>query len=429
MYYRLQGELDRGLNANLRARSADIALLMRNADGATSVARLPASDETIAQVLDTSGRVLDATRSLAGASALTSAQRTSALRGPTFVDHPLLRGTDEKIRLLAQTLNIGNRRRIVVVGAALEGRNEALASLRREFLVALPLAVVLATAGAFVLASAVLRPVRALRRGAEAITRTGPGARLSEPRTHDEIGELARTLNAMLARLEATSERERRFVADASHELRAPLTLVQSELEVTLNGPRRLAPYRRALQEAEREIAGLVQLANDLLLLARADEDRLALRPEQIQPRMILDSTARRFAQRAAAQGREIHIEHADDSLVEVDRLRIEQALANLVENALRHGRGDVTLHARRAAGMLEFAVRDAGEGMPPLFAPQAFERFTRADAARHGPGAGLGLAIVDLVARAHGGETFIEQDTTHCEIGIRIPVAGASSA
>ena len=428
MYSRLQSELDRGLNASLNARSADIALLMRNRDGAASIGRLPASDETIAQVLDARGHVLDATRSLAGVSALTSAQRASALRGPTFVDHPLVRGTDEKLRLLARTVRIGGRRRIIVVGGTLEGRNEALAGLRREFLVALPLAVLLATAGAFVVASAVLRPVRVLRRGAEAITRTGPGARLAEPRTHDEIGQLARTLNAMLARLEATSERERRFVADVSHELRAPLALVQSELEVTLNGPRRLAPYRRALQEAEREIAGLTQLANDLLLLARADEDRLPLRPERIEPRTILDSLARRFAQRAAAEGREIHVECPDDGAVAVDRLRMEQALANLIENALRHGRGDVVLRTRRSSGMLEFGVQDGGAGMPASFLPQAFERFTRADAARHGPGAGLGLAIVDLVARAHGGETFIEQDTAHCTVGIRIPVAGVRS-
>ena len=428
MYQRLQHELDRGLNASLSARSTDIALLMRNADGAASIARLPASDETIAQVLDTRGHVLDATPTLAGTSALTDAQRRSALREATFVDRPVLRSTDENLRLLARPVSIGGRRRIVVVGAALEGRDQALANLRREFLVGLPLAVVLATAGAFALASAALRPVRALRRGADAITRTGPSARLAEPSTRDEIGELARTLNAMLARLEAASERERRFVADASHELRAPLTLLQSELEVTLAGPRRFAPYRRALLEAEREVAGLAQLANDLLLLARADEDRFPLRPERVEPRAILDSLARRFAQRARSEHRVISVGHADDGWVEADRLRLDQALTNLVENALRHGRGDIQLSARRAPGVVEFAVRDAGPGLPESFAASAFERFTRADAARSGPGAGLGLAIVDLIARAHGGEPYIEQDATGCEIGIRLPVGGRTS-
>jgi two-component system OmpR family sensor kinase len=424
MYSRLQSELDRGLNASLRARSTDIALLMRNADGASSIARLPASDETIAQVLDTRGRVLDATRTLAGASALTPAQRLHALHGPTFVDRPLLRGTDENLRLFARTITIGGQRRIVIVGAALEGRDGALAGLRREFLVGLPVAILLATGGAFVLASAVLRPVRSLRRGAEAITRTGPGARLAEPRTRDEIGELARTLNSMLARLEAASERERRFVADASHELRAPLALVQSELEVTLGGPRRIAPYERALQEAEREVAGLVQLSNDLLLLARADEDRLPLRRERIAPRSILDALARRFARRAASAGRVIRVARADDGLVEGDRLRLEQALANLVENALRHGSGQIQLFARRASGAIVFAVRDGGPGMPEEFEARAFERFTRADEARSGPGAGLGLAIVELVAHAHGGQSYIERAGGQFEVGMRIPVS-----
>jgi signal transduction histidine kinase len=426
MYYRLQSELDRGLDSGLRARSADVTLLMRGANRATPIARLPANDETIAQVLDASGRVLDATRTLAGESALTRAQLAGALRGATFVDHPTLRGTDEQIRLLARPISIGGQRRIVVVGATLEGRNEALASLRREFLVGLPFAVLLATAGAFVVASAALRPVGALRRDAEAITRTGPSARLAEPRARDEIGELARTLNAMLARLEAAGARERRFVADASHELRAPLALVQSELEVTLSGPRQVVPYRRALLEAEREVAGLAQLSNDLLLLARADEDRLPLRPEPVEPRTILESLARRFAQRAGAEHRAIRVEHADDGAIDVDRLRLEQALANLVENALRHGSGDIRLTARRVAGMVELGVHDGGRGFPEGFRSRAFERFARADPARSGPGAGLGLAIVDLIARAHGGEPYIEQDATHCEVGMRIPVAPA---
>ncbi|MDX6538630.1 MAG: hypothetical protein QOI71_240 [Gaiellales bacterium] len=422
MYSRLQSELDRGLDASLRARSTDVALLMRNADGAAPIGRLPASDETIAQVLDTRGRVLDSTHTLAGASALTRDQRLHALRSPTFVDHPVLRGTDENLRLLARASTIRGQRRIVIVGAALEGRDEALAGLRREFLVGLPLAILLATGGAFVLASAVLRPVRALRRGAEAITRTGPGARLAEPRTHDEIAELARTLNSMLARLEAASERERRFVADASHELRAPLALVQSELEVTLSGPRRLAPYRRALQEAEREVAGLAQLANDLLLLARADEGRLPLRRERIDTRTILDALARRFARRAGAAGRVIRVAQADAGVVEGDRLRLEQALANLIENALRHGHGDIELSARAASGAIELTVRDCGSGMPQEFEARAFERFTRADDARSGPGAGLGLAIVELIVHAHGGEPYIEHGATGFEIGMRIP-------
>jgi signal transduction histidine kinase len=422
MYYRLHQELDRGLNASLRTRTTDVALLERTRGAAASIARLPASDEAVAQVLDARGRVLDATSSLSGASVLSSAQRARALRGAVVVDYPVVRGTDENLRLLAQTARIGGHTRIVVVGASLEGRDQALASLRQEFLIGLPLAVLAAALGAFALASAVLRPVRALRRGAQAITRTGPVARLPEPATRDEIGALARTLNEMLARLEAASERERRFVADASHELRGPLTLVQSELEVTLGGPRDPARYRGALQQAEREVAGLVQLTNDLLLIARADENRLPLKPEEVEPRTIVDSLARRFARRARADDRALTTECAGEGVIVVDRLRVEQALANLVENALRHGRGSVALSTRRSPGSIEFAVRDDGAGMPSSFVPHAFERFTRADPARSGPGAGLGLAIVELIAHAHGGDTHVEQDGSYCEVRLRLP-------
>jgi signal transduction histidine kinase len=423
-YHRVRGELDRGVNATLTARSADVALLMRNPRAGASIGHLPPSDETIAQVLTPDGRVLDSTRTLSHASVLTDAQRRLALRGPTLVDRPRLAATDEQLRLLARTVRIGGAPRIIVVGTGLESRDEALASLRSEAAVALAVAILLATIGAFLLASLTLRPVRALRRGAEAISRTGPSARLPEPRTHDEIGELARTLNAMLARLEGASERERRFVGDASHELRTPLALMQSELEVTLRGPRRLDTYSRALRETQREVEHLTALANDLLLIAGADEHQLPLHRAAVEPHAILDALVERYASRGVEEGREIRVERSDAGAIQADRLRLDQALANLVENAFRHGKGPILLVARRFAGSIELAVLDAGDGLPEEFVGRAFERFTRADPSRHGHGSGLGLAIVDLIARAHGGEAYIVQSQGSCEVGVRLPSA-----
>jgi signal transduction histidine kinase len=367
--------------------------------------------------------VLDSTRTLGAASVLTGAQRRLALRGPTLVDRPVLAATDEKLRLLARAVRIGGAPRIIVVGVGLESRDEALASLRSESVVALAIAILLATVGAFLLASLTLRPVRGLRRGAEAISRTGPSARLPEPRTHDEIGELARTLNAMLERLEGASERERRFVGDASHELRTPLALIQSELEVTLRGPRRLDAYSRALRETQREVAHLTALANDLLLIAGADEQDVPLHRAALEPRAILDGLVERYASRAVEERRPIRVERSDAGLIEVDRLRLEQALANLVENAFRYGKGTIALVARRLPGCVELAVVDAGDGLPEAFVARAFERFTRADPSRHGHGTGLGLAIVDLIARAHGGEAYIVQRPGSCEVGLRLPI------
>ena len=423
-YHRVRGELDRGVNATLTARSSDIALLMRNPARGASMGQLPPSDETIAQVLTPTGHVLDSTRTLGAASVLTSAQRRLALRAPTLVDRPVLAATDEKLRLLARTVRIGGAPRIIVVGVGLESRDEALASLRSESVVALAVAILLATVGAFLLASLTLRPVRALRRGAESISRTGPSARLPEPRTHDEIGELARTLNAMLERLEGASERERRFVGDASHELRTPLALIQSELEVTLRGPRRLDVYSRALRETQREVAHLTALANDLLLIAGADEQEVPLHRTVVEPRAILDALVERYTSRAIEERRSIRVERCDAGPIQLDRLRLEQALANLVENAFRYGKGAIALVARRLPGHVELAVVDAGDGLPEAFVARAFERFTRADPSRHGHGTGLGLAIVDLIARAHGGEAYIVQRPGSCEVGMRLPHA-----
>jgi signal transduction histidine kinase len=422
-YHRVRGELDRGVNATLTARIADVALLMRNPVRGATMGHLPPSDETIAQVLTPGGRVLDATRTLSRTSVLTPAQLRQAQRRPTFVDRPVLAATDEQLRLLARAVNVGGAPRIIVVGVGLESRDEALASLRSESVVALAVAILLATVGAFLLASLTLRPVRALRRGAESISRTGPSARLPEPRTHDEIGELARTLNEMLERLEGASERERRFVGDASHELRTPLALIQSELEVTLRGPRRLDTYSRALRETQREVAHLTALANDLLLIAGADEHQVPLHRAPVEPRAILDALVERYASRSVEERRQIRVERSDAGPIQADRLRLEQALANLVENAFRHGKGRITLVARRPPGAVELAVVDAGDGVPDAFVARAFERFTRADPSRHGHGTGLGLAIVDLIARAHGGEAYIMQRPGSCEVGVRLPL------
>jgi two-component system OmpR family sensor kinase len=422
MYVRMRSELDQSVNTGLRSRAGDLTLVMRTADAGSPVLGVGDNGESIAQVVDASGRVLDATRSLRGRSALTAAQRAMALRHEILIDRPRLRGTDEALRLLAEPIRLAGRRVILVVGAPLENRDAALAGLRRDFEYGLPLAVILSAVGGFALASAALRPVGALRRGAERITRTGPRARLDVPPAGDEIGELARTLNEMLARLDDASERERRFVADASHELRSPLALLQSELEVALRGPRRVAGYERVLRLVSGEVAGLAQLSNDLLLLARADEDELPLRPQRVEPRAILDSLSQRFGQRAASAGREISVARCDAGAVEIDRMRVEQALSNLIENALRHGAGPITLAAREDAETVEFAVGDGGRGISEAFAPHAFERFTREDAARSGSGAGLGLAIVDLVARAHGGTPLIRRNAGRFEVGISLP-------
>ncbi|HXV56300.1 MAG TPA: ATP-binding protein, partial [Gaiellaceae bacterium] len=291
----------------------------------------------------------------------------------------------------------------LVVGASLEDRDEALAGLLAQLLVLGPLALLLAAAAAWLLAGAALRPVEGMRREAAEISGEQAGRRLPLPDARDEIRRLAETLNAMLDRLEAGLARERRFVADASHELRTPLALLRAELELALRRPRSQAELEGGLRSAAEEVDRLIRLAEDLLVLARSDAGGLPLRRSAVAAGELLGAVARRFAPRAAAEGRALEV-GAGGVEVMGDRLRLEQALGNLVDNALRHGAGDVRIEAAAEDGHVELRVADGGAGFPPAFLPRACERFTRADEARAGGGAGLGLAIAAVIAQAHGG-------------------------
>jgi signal transduction histidine kinase len=241
-----------------------------------------------------------------------------------------------------------------------------------------------------------------MRRRAAAVTASSPG-RLPVPRSRDEIARLAMTLNEMLGRLEESLEHERRFVADASHELRTPLALLRAELEVALRRPRTAAQLEATVRSAAEEAERLSRLAEDMLLIARADRGSLPLRRERVAADDVLSSVEARFARRAARGGVSIRVEAADE-LLDADAERLEQALGNLVENALAHGARSVVLRVERGDGSVELHVLDDGPGFPEGFLDRAFDRFSRADDARTGGGTGLGLSIVALIARAHGG-------------------------
>jgi signal transduction histidine kinase len=224
------------------------------------------------------------------------------------------------------------------------------------------------------------------------------------PLANDEIGRLGRTLNEMLSRLEAAFARERAFVSDASHELRTPLAILRTELELALRGESTRDELEEAVRSAAEETERLNQLADDLLVIARSDQGRLPVRRADLDADALLGGVAHRFAARARAESRPVRAADAGGLRVHADEARLEQALANMVDNALRYGRGDVILSAERNNGHVELHVRDSGPGFPQDFLPSAFERFSRADPSRSRGGTGLGLAITSAVAEAHGG-------------------------
>jgi two-component system, OmpR family, sensor kinase len=293
---------------------------------------------------------------------------------------------------------------VAVVGASLEPRDVAQDNLRSLLLLGGPVALLLASLAGYGAAAGALRPVEMMRRRAQEIQAHRPGQRLPVPPSRDEVARLGDTLNDMLDRLEEAFSRERRFVTDASHELRTPLAILRGELELALRDADDVAGFRAAVGSAVDETDRLVQLAEDLLVIARSDQGRLPVRRADVKAAELLDSVARRYGSRAEQHGVRLAVTATDGLVLRGDRLRLEQALGNLVDNALRHGGTDVTIDAVPVGDEIELHVRDDGSGFPDGFEDHAFERFTRADAGRTSGGAGLGLAIVQAIAQAHGG-------------------------
>jgi two-component system OmpR family sensor kinase len=415
LYLRLASHLSLALDQELRVRAQDLAVVVRQPHASLASdngSRLVERGESYAQLLNANGQVLEATRPLGRTPVLTKSEVRAALERPIYADRASVPGLDEPSRVLATAVRRGGRPFVLVVGATRQDRAETLASFRNELLIAGPVALVLASLFGYLLAGLSLRQVESMRRRAAAISAETPGERLPVPPTGDELERLGETLNEMLDRLETALERERDFVADAGHELRTPLALLRTELELAMRHARSENELRAAVAAASKEAERLSRLAEDLLLIARSDRGRLPLRLEELDVDELLAAVVSRFEWRAAEERRHLRALPARGLRIRGDRLRLEQALANLVDNALRYGAGAVELEASAVDGRTELHVRDGGSGFPQGFADRAFERFARSDPGRSGEGAGLGLSIVRAIARAHGGSAGVADGT-----------------
>jgi len=422
VYFRQKADLDDTINSGLRSRSDDVATFIRQEGkrlDEDNGRRLEESEESFVQILTPEGRLVDGT-AVTEQPALTPEEARRARLGPTVIERtvPEIKGP---ARMLARPVSERGRPLVVVTGTQIEDRHDALSDLLRTFLIGGPIAVLLASGMGYLLATAGFRPVEAMRQRAKRISLTRSGERLPLPTARDEVRRLGETLNEMLGRLEASLERERRFVADAGHELRTPVAVAKTELEVALRVQDVNEDVRQSLVAALEEMDHLTQLAEDLLLIARAADGGLLLRPEEADIGELLERSQQRFIDRAREQGRDIVVDAPEGMRALVDPMRTRQALGNLVDNALRHGAGDIHLSARRDGEAIEIDVRDEGQGFPPDLEP--FERFARGGNARAQDGAGLGLAIVRTIAEAHGGEASIVSDgTPGTTVRLRIP-------
>ena len=357
-------------------------------------------DEEFVQVLDPDGEVLMSSQNLSGRPAVARLipGQTRVIEAVPFEEGPFLAVA------IASTGDPGSL--TIVAGRTLEAVNEATATTRGLLLAAVPLLLVVVGAVTWRVVGRALAPVEAMRAEVEEISTQELHRRVPDPPGRDEIARLASTMNRMLARLEEGQLRQRRFVSDASHELRSPVASIRQHAEVA-----RSHPDQTSLQELAEvvleEDARLQRIVEDLLLLTRIDEGTLRLRTEQVDLDDIVSDEATRLR-----SSTDLLIDSTGVSAGRVlgDRAKLERLIRNLTENAARHASSAIRLAVRASNGDVVIEVDDDGPGVPPESRDEVFERFTRLDDARdreHG-GAGLGLAIVAEIATAHGGSASV---------------------
>lgn len=372
-------------------------------------------DDAFAQVVGTGGQVL-------GASTVAPAEPL-APRAPdgVVVDERSVAGLDEGTYLVVSR-PAGDA--VVHVGAPLDDIGESVRTLVQSLVLTAPVVIGLLGLLVWLLVGRTLRPVEAIRAEVGEIGATDLHRRVPVPGTGDEVADLARTMNEMLDRIEHGVERQRRFIDDASHELRSPLTRIRSELEVDLAHPTGADPqatHRSVLDEVD----GLQALVDDLLLLARRDAG--GPRPDQL---VELDELVVEEVHRAAGapgEGPAVSAGPVEPATVRGDPGQLGRVVRNLLDNAVRHAARSVAvaLHVDRGEAVL--VVSDDGAGIPAERADEAFERFTRLDEARAADdgGTGLGLAIVRDVVDGHGGSVTIDPEHRGgARLVVRLPLA-----
>lgn len=398
LYVLLDRQLGDALDGGLEGRADDLA--------AASTARdlRPVERDPMAQLYNPDGAVVAGSISLTGDRLLDAGQvratGAEALTTRTLVlDHG---GDPDPVRLLTRRLPDG---RVLAVGVSVAPVEAARGRLLAVLLVAAPLLVAALSLGGWLAVRAALRPVDTLTREAAAISSFDTERRLPGVPGDDEIARLARTLDDMLARLDVAFARERTFVDDASHELRTPIAVLRGELELALSAADDPAEVDRSLRAALGQAERLAELADDLLLLARAAAGGAVV---ERRPVDVLDLSAAEAAALEPVLG--VRVEASGDpAVIDADAARLQQVLANLATNSAAAGATTVRFVVSRGRDTVTVSVADDGPGFPAHLMTSAFERFVRDEAgSRTSSGAGLGLSIVRALVTAHHGTVTV---------------------
>jgi heavy metal sensor kinase len=356
---------------------------------------------------------------------LTGSERAAALAGRRVAVTRTLHGQD--FRLAARRVVRGGEPRVVVAGQSLRPVQESVRRVVVLLALAGPVALLAAALGGWWLARRALAPIEAMTSSADAIGPDRLRDRVAEPPTRDEVAHLARTLNAMLERLERGVGEQRRLVADTSHELRSPLAAMRAELDVSLRADDLPPPARAVLLSAREEVDRMARTVEDLLTLAALDDGAV---PDRA--RLDLAALAATVLERVrpVAVGRGVILDdRAEPVDVLADAEQLERAIRNVLENAIAFSPpgGTVIVRARRRDARALLTVEDHGPGIAPEHRERVFDRFFRVDPSRTRAtgGSGLGLAIARELVAAHGGRTWIADGAVGALVGIELPAAG----
>ncbi len=393
-----QRSLTAAVDEGLRRRADDLATVVVNSIPDSLAG---ADDDYAAQLVAADGSVLVSSPNLAG-DVIAPDPGTAEV-----IVERRLEGPEDTFRVLSRSVDTSQGRLVVHVAAAADDITDSVGVLRGSLLVAVPLAIVVLAGTIWWLVGRSLQPVEAIRSEVMAISETDLDRRVPVPPTEDEISRLAATMNHMLDRLEEGVSRIQRFAADASHELRSPLTRMRSELEVDLANQKSsdLAATHRSVLE---ELVALQSLVDDLLFLARSDAGRQVRRSDPVDLDDVILSEAQRLQ---ATTDLGIDVRRVSAGQVAGDRSQLVRAVRNLADNAARHAATRVIISLQEVEGAVEFTVSDDGLGVPAAERDAVFERFARLDEARSRDrgGTGLGLAIVRDIVTRHGGTIAID--------------------
>jgi heavy metal sensor kinase len=415
------GQIARGYHAEGRAEARDVASTVLS------------GERPAAQILAPGGRVLTSYGdAVARTPMLGRADRERVLAGAELHRTSVLGPDRRRVRIAARATSGGGRPAIAVAEASLAGVDRSVHRVLVLLLIAGPAALLATAIAGWWLARRSLRPIDRLTTAAGEIGVARLGDRLDDPGTGDEVAHLAATLNTMLSRIQDGVQEQRRLVADTSHELRSPLAAMRAELDVSLHADELDPPARAVLESTREEVIRLSRMVDDLLTLAGADEGRLDLMLTGADLGEVAGEVARAMEPLAAAHEITLRLEPAP-APVTGDRDRLQQAIGNLVDNAIKYSPPGAVVRITTATEGDEAVVRvaDAGPGVAPELRERVFDRFFRADASRTRAtgGSGIGLAIVRELARAHGGRAWVQSRPGGGSVfGLALPSAPAPS-